>query len=96
MWFASVNARFRTPVQATLFAVLLVFISAAIMPLNALAQATSFFLLVVFTLVNLSLIRVKRQGPPEKDGFEAPKIVPWFGAASAAAFAGLSLFELFR
>ncbi len=95
-WFGEVYVYTRTPVKATLFVTALVFTAALFMPLAALAQATSFFLLIVFTLVNLALIRVKAAEPEHGEIFTVPIIIPWLGATSAAGFATLSLVEFFR
>ena len=66
------------------------------LPVGTLAQTTAFFLLVVFTLVNLALIRVKRKSKEKPAGFEAPRFIPWLGAASAGAFAVYSAIEIIR
>ena len=94
-WFGHVNAKTRTPVQSTIVVAAIVFIAATLLPLGTLAQATSFFLLVVFALVNLALIRVKRRGKGKSQHYEAPAIIPWLGAISAAGFAVFSLIEIF-
>lgn len=59
-WFAHVNAYTRTPIVATLVVVVLIFIAAMLLPLTTLARATSFIVLIVFTIVNLSLWRISR------------------------------------
>ncbi len=95
-WFGRINRRTRTPVLSTIFIAACVFSSASLLPLDTLARATTLFLLIVFTLVNLALIRVKLKDPHRADGFEAPLIIPWLGAASAAAFAVFSAIEIIR
>lgn len=93
-WFGHISARTRTPVNSTLFVVTLIFLAASALPLATLAQVTSFLLLSVFALVNAALIRLKHVGPAE-DGFEVPLWAPYLGAVSAAAFALVSLKEIF-
>lgn len=56
----SVGERTRTPVIATVTIVIGVFLFALWLPLVTLAKLTSFAILVVFILVNLALIRIKR------------------------------------
>ncbi|MGE4349538.1 MAG: APC family permease [Candidatus Berkiella sp.] len=57
--FASVSKTTRTPVIATLLIATIVIIFALCFPIETLAKATSFILLCVFILINLSLIRIK-------------------------------------
>ncbi len=94
-WFGKIAASTQTPINATAVVVLLVLLGALTLPLATLARATTFLLLVVFALVNIALIRLKRRGETT-DGFRAPIITPYLGAASASAFAVLSLVEIFR
>jgi len=48
-------------------------------PLEALAAATSFVILLVFAASNLALIRLERQQPEAP--FDIPGFVPWVGLA---------------
>ncbi len=59
--FARVHTLTRTPVAATVIVALLVLVLALWLPLGTLAKATSYALLTVFALVNLSLWRLKRR-----------------------------------
>lgn len=95
-WFGRINQQTRTPIQSTIIVAGFVFVSASLLPLDTLAQVTAFLLLVVFTLVNLALIRVKRKSKENPAGFEAPRFIPWLGAASAGAFAIYSAIEIMR
>ena len=95
-WFGTINPRTRTPVLSTMVVVSCVFFGAVLLPLDTLARATTLFLLIVFTLVNAALIRVKKSNPPRVEGYEAPLIVPWLGAVSAAIFAVFSAIEIVR
>ncbi len=94
-WFGRIAPATRTPVNATVFVVALVFLAALALPLATLAQATSFLLLSVFALVNGALIRLKATSAGE-GRFEVPILVPYLGAAAAALFAVASLVEIFR
>ncbi len=64
--FARISERTRTPVVATATIVAGVLLFALWLPLVTLAKLTSFAILLVFVLVNLALIRIKRfqQAPP--------------------------------
>jgi len=75
-----VNSRTRTPLVATATAAVLVYLAALALPLERLAEATSLISLVIFALVNLALIVIKRRdGPPPEDTFEIPLAVPAIG-----------------
>lgn len=93
-WLGQLNARTQTPVLATIVVVLLVFVSATLLPLTTLAQFTSLFLLIVFALVNVALIRVKAQGAGPEGYFAIPRIIPYLGATSAALFAMASAWQI--
>jgi len=81
--FSSVGNRTRTPVVATVVTTALVLALALTLPLHDLAEATSRLTLIVFAVVNVSLIRIKRRHLPTPTGiFEAPVWVPWAGAAA--------------
>ena len=60
--------------------------------LAVLAELTSLLVLAVFTLVNLSLVRVKRRDPLT-DGFRVPMVVPLFGAVTCALFLAARLLQ---
>ena len=95
-WIGLVDEGTGTPLIATALVAALVLITALLLPLDALARATAFFLLLVFTLVNVALIRLKSNREAPSGAFHLPIIVPWLGAISAGAFAVFSLAELLR
>jgi APA family basic amino acid/polyamine antiporter len=81
--FSSVGNRTRTPVVATVVTTALVLALALTLPLHDLAEVTSRLTLIVFAVVNVSLIWIKRRHLPTPTGiFEAPVWVPWAGAAA--------------
>ena len=82
---AKVNATTQTPLRATLLAGAVLLTLALAGELALLAELTSLLVLAVFTLVNLSLLRVKRR-EPVTDGFRVPMVVPLFGAVTCALF----------
>ncbi|MDD8021484.1 MAG: APC family permease [Paracoccaceae bacterium] len=81
--FAHAHPRLGTPVWATLVTGALMLGAALALPVAALAQTTSLVLLAVFTLVNLSLVFLKRRTPAAS--FRVPMIVPVFGTLASAA-----------
>jgi basic amino acid/polyamine antiporter, APA family len=80
------SARTQTPVIVTAAIALLVTLAALALPIGTLAEATSFVLLTVFTVVNLALIRIKRRHPPAPGVWAAPLWVPWAGLSTSLAF----------
>jgi amino acid transporter len=84
--FARVHSVTRTPVLATVTASLLVLVLALWLPIETLAKATSYFLLLVFTLVNLSLWRIKRAAVQPADVINVPVWVPVSGFFASAVF----------
>ncbi len=93
--FARVHALTRTPVIATVAVAALVLVMALWLPLETLAKATSYILLTVFALVNLSLWRLKKLAAYSADVFCVPLWIPIAGffASLSAVFvqAGIDL-----
>ncbi len=62
-FLGNINPKTSTPINATLLSGVLVFILAAVFPLLTLAKSTSFLIFIVFTIVNASLVLIKRKDP---------------------------------
>jgi len=67
-----VHPRWHTPVTSTVLTVVVIVLLALWFPLLTLAKATSFVILVIFTLINLSLIRLKLNGSIRRQGLWVP------------------------
>ncbi|MGD2137589.1 MAG: APC family permease [Gammaproteobacteria bacterium] len=78
-WLGTVNRSTQTPVTATLLVSLAVLVMTIWLPLEALAKATSYFLLLVFFLVNLALWRLKRATAHPPGVLRIPAWVPACG-----------------
>ncbi|MDH4944124.1 amino acid permease [Sulfurimonas sp. C5] len=76
--FATIYYKTSTPVFATVIASLLVFIFALWLPIITLASLTSFFIFIIFTLMNLSLIKIKLTQKKESS-VNYPIIIPIIG-----------------
>ncbi len=76
-FLGTVHPKTHTPVYATLISGGLIFILTSFMELVALAKFTSFFILIVFTLVNLSLLLIKRKTPHPQGIHTYPVFVPF-------------------
>ena len=77
--FGRIHPATRTPLIATLLVTVCVMVFALWVPLTALAGTTSFMLLVIFGLVNLSLIRIKRRDPHPEGVTIFPAWIPLAG-----------------
>ncbi|MEN4053247.1 amino acid permease [Sulfurimonas sp. NWX79] len=61
-----VNPKTSTPVYATIITSLIILVLSLLLPLITLAQSTSFVIFIVFTLVNMALIKIKLKAPHPK------------------------------
>jgi amino acid transporter len=91
-WFAFVSSKTQTPVYATLVMATIVLLLALFLPLVTLAKMTSSVILVVFTMINLSLWRIKRANP-DKDG-KGPRWPIWLPIVGAAVSLIALVFQL--
>ena len=94
--FSVVSERTRTPLVATVFATIAITLLAVIGNLASLAEATSLIILVVFSLVNLSLLHVKRKHPKPEGLIVIPAIVPLLGFVVSAGFVVSRIINLFN
>jgi amino acid transporter len=90
--FGRVNELTRTPLLATAVVSLVVLGLALWFPIETLAKATSYFLLLVFSLVNLSLWRLKRSGDQPPDILRVPVWVPAAGFFASFLFVVIQVF----
>ncbi|NNG12859.1 MAG: amino acid permease [Halobacteria archaeon] len=84
--FARVNPLTRTPIVATVVVSALVLVMALWLPIETLAKATSYLLLIVFALVNLALWRLKQAATHPPGIIRVPLWVPVMGFFASAAF----------
>jgi APA family basic amino acid/polyamine antiporter len=78
--FGHISARTQTPVLNTWLVTIIIMGFALWLPVATLARLTSSIMLVIFALVNLSLLRVKSQAANgESPGFAVPKLIPQLG-----------------
>lgn len=86
-----VNHKTRTPVRATILVGMIVLTFAVWLPLVTLASLASTVMLTIFSVVNLGLIRIKRQGR-EIETFSVPFWVPIVGALLCISLLTVHLF----
>jgi amino acid transporter len=87
-WFGAVSQARRTPAQSTAAVAAAILALALAFPLVGLAEATSFVILAVFALVNLSLWSLARGGKHARLARWR-----WLGLAGAALSAALMVFQ---
>ena len=88
-FFGVIHPKTRTPVVATIFIAVLLLVMALWLPIVELARMTSFIILTVFALVNLSLFTIKikeKQVDVSRGHFSIPLWVPGVGFLLCAAF----------
>jgi len=85
--FAKVSRRTQTPVVSTIIVIVIILALALVFPINSLAEMTSRVALTVFTLINLSLIRIKLRGEKAEEGiFQVRLWVPVLGFITCVGF----------
>lgn len=80
-----VHSQTHTPVFSTILITLLVIVGSLLLPIETLAKVASFVLLIVFILVNISLVRIKWK---EKQRKMFPIIIPIMGFILSILFLG--------
>lgn len=88
---ATVSQRRQTPVFATVVVALAMIAGTLLLSLISLASITSFLVLTVFILVNLSLIVIKLRQPAEKAAVTVPLVVPALGMLCCCALVAFQL-----
>lgn len=89
--FKFVHPKTQTPLVATLVATVIVFALASVGRLATLAETTSVIMLIVFSMVNLALWRIKRRDPSPIDTIVFPLWIPVAGFFVSCAFVLSSL-----
>ena len=90
---AYVNTRTQTPVTATFAVTLITLMFALWLPLVTLANLTSSLILIVFTIVNIALIRIKLKSPNPEGTYSIPIWIPALGVVVNTLFLGVQLFS---
>lgn len=85
-FLSCINPVTRTPLNAILLVVSVVFFLSALFELVTLAQLTSYIILTVFSLVNLALLVIKKTQPAPQGVAIYPAWVPLLGFISSLGF----------
>jgi len=92
--FTKVNEKTRTPIFATVFASVVILIFTLWLPIVTLASLTSFFIFIVFTLMNLALIKIKLKSPTPEGVINIPLFVPTLGIIVNLALLFIQIFSV--
>ena len=85
------------PLLATAAATALVLVLALALPLHNLAEVTARLTLIVFAIVNISLIVIKRRDVSFRSaGYATPLWVPWAGAVTCILLLSLDIWNVLR
>lgn len=94
--FGNIHPVTRTPLEATVFMILLILGFALLLDLTLLAKVASAIILVIFTSVNAALLKVKMAESTAPDGiFLVPVWVPLLGMISCVALLVSEIIRLF-
>lgn len=87
------HSSYQTPVTATVVVVAAMIAGTVLLPLVSLAQLTSLLVLIIFTLVNASLIVIKRRHRDHGGYITVPSALPYLGVALCL---GTVVFQVFN
>ena len=90
---AGVHSKYKTPIPATLLVLGAMIIGTLLLPLVSLAQLTSLLVLGIFTLVNASLIVIKRRTPEHGGYISVPSLVPYIGTTLCVSTIAYQLYS---
>ncbi len=82
----------KTPIIATVTAGVITMTFALFFDIVSLASFSSMLTLVIFTLINLSLIRIKQKRPDVQGVLKVPLWMPWCGVGLNILLVGMTLF----
>jgi basic amino acid/polyamine antiporter, APA family len=90
---AAVHPTFKTPLLATLVVLGAMILGTLLLPLVSLAQLTSLLVLSIFTLVNVSLIVIKRREQKHEGYISVPAFMPYVGTLLCVGIIGYQLYS---
>ncbi|MDH5719995.1 MAG: amino acid permease [Spirochaetia bacterium] len=77
--FSKTLSKSQTPLYSTIMVAFIIMVLALFLPTIGLAKATSFIILSVFSMVHLSLIKIKKTNPAPKGVHTYPAFIPYLG-----------------
>lgn len=86
--FSRISPRTNTPIISTLLTVAIIWAFAILFPIGNLAKATSLIIVCVFSLICISLIKIKLDKSSPKASFQVNIIIPIIGGLICLLFLG--------
>ncbi len=90
---AKIHSKNKTPVTATLVVLGAMILGTLLLPLVSLAQLTSLLVLSIFTLVNVSLIVIKRRHEKHQGYISVPRFMPYVGTVLCVSTIGYQIYS---
>jgi amino acid transporter len=95
-FLGKINSKTKTPLRATAAITLIVLVLAIFFPLQTLAESTSFIILIIFAIVNISLWLIKgRQNKDPKQKISFPRWVSLFGFMTSIVALAFQVWQKF-
>tara|TARA_B110000305_G_C19008557_1_gene433814 strand:- start:45 stop:638 length:594 start_codon:yes stop_codon:yes gene_type:complete len=95
-FLGKINSKTQTPLHATAIITLIVLVLAIFFPLQTLAESTSFIILIIFAIVNLSLWLIKgREKRDSKQKISFPRWVSLFGFMTSVVVVVFQVWQRF-
>lgn len=91
--FSKVSSKTNTPIVSTIFTISIIWILSILFPIGNLAKATSLIIIGVFSLICISLIKIKLDKSSPKTNFEVNILIPIIGGAICLLFLGNYIFN---
>ena len=95
-YFYHLHPKYQTPVRTTILTSSLIILLSLFFPIVPLAEATSFIIILVFLMVNLSLIFLKKQIPKPEGVPSVPVFIPIIGLLLCAWFLSYRIYIFFQ
>ena len=90
---AAIHPKTGTPLKATVLVAGIVLFFALLIPLTSLGELTSFVIILLFAIINLALIKIKKQAP-ETEHFKVHISVPIASIFLSIAFLAIKIYLL--
>ncbi len=85
-FLSMVNTHTQTPLITTFIATVAVLVMALVGYLSLLAEITSLIMLSIFSMINLALVRIKKQQPETQNSLNFPRWIPILGFIVSLSF----------
>lgn len=95
LFLSYIHSKTQTPIVATVLSGMIVMILALVGYLSTLAQTTALLMLIVFSIINLALWRIKQAEPQTKGCLCLPRFVSLLAFIISATFVVIEIYQHF-